>query len=339
VKILVTGGAGYIGSHTVVELLEQGYQVTIVDNFCNSSPEAIKRIEKITGKTIAAVHNMDVRDTEQLGTIIAGQPFKAVIHFAGLKAVGESTHDPLRYYDNNVGSTLALAQAIQGSSIKKFIFSSTACVYGDQPIPYTETTPRAPQNPYGNTKYVSELIMQDAAAANPEPAMISLRYFNPIGAHPSGLIGENPNGIPNNLLPYVAQVAVGKREKLSIFGNGYPTADGTGVRDFIHVMDLAKGHVAALENGPATGFKAYNLGGGHGESVLDVVHAFEAASGKKIAYEFVARRPGDLAEYYSDPSLAAQELHWKTELTLQDACRDTWNWQSHNPNGYEKENI
>lgn len=334
--VLVTGGAGYIGSHTVVALLDKGYNVTVVDNFCNSSPESIKRIEAIAGKPIP-VHNLDITDTKALHELIATGQFDAVIHFAALKAVGESVQNPLHYYQNNVVGTLSLLEALQGSSIQTFIFSSSATVYGDQPVPYTENTPRAPQNSYGNTKFVSELIMQDAAGANPNVAMIALRYFNPIGAHPSGKIGEDPNGIPNNLMPYVAQVATGKREKLSIFGNDYPTPDGTGVRDYIHVVDLAKGHVAALEHGPKTGFRAYNLGGGHGESVLDLVHAFEKASGKQIPYEFAARRPGDLAEYYADPSRAEKELGWKTELTLEDACRDTWNWQSQNPNGYKME--
>jgi UDP-glucose 4-epimerase len=334
--ILVTGGAGYIGSHTVIELLNNDYDVTIVDNLCNSSEESIRRIMEITGKTVD-FHNFDIRDSKQITALLAARDYQAVIHFAGLKAVGESAHDPIRYYENNVDGILVLARAIQNTSVQKLIFSSTACVYGDQPVPYTETTARSPQNPYGNTKFVSELIMEDTAAATASPAMISLRYFNPIGAHPSGKIGEDPNGIPNNLMPYVAQVATGRREKLSIFGNDYPTPDGTGVRDYIHVVDLAKGHLAALENGPANGFKAYNLGGGHGESVLDLVHAFERASGKKIPYEFAPRRPGDLAEYYADPALAKKELQWETTLTLEDACRDTWNWQSHNPSGYTKE--
>ncbi|HSX42969.1 MAG TPA: UDP-glucose 4-epimerase GalE [Candidatus Saccharimonadales bacterium] len=335
-RILVTGGAGYIGSHTVVELLDAGYDVTVIDNFCNSSVESIKRVEQITGKSVQ-LHEFDIRDAERLEAVLAGMPFEAVIHFAGLKAVGESTHEPLRYYENNADGTLVLMKALQGTSVRKLIFSSTACVYGDQPIPYTESTAREPQNPYGNTKLVSELMMHDQAAADASIAMIALRYFNPIGAHPSGLIGEDPNGIPNNLMPFVAQVATGKREKLSIFGNDYETADGTGIRDYIHVTDLAKGHLAALEHGPETGFHAYNLGSGHGESVLGVVHAFEKASGQKIPYEFAPRRAGDLAEYYADPARAAAELHWKTELNLDDACRDTWNWQSHNPNGYTKE--
>ena len=331
--VLVTGGAGYIGSHTVVELLQQRYEVTVVDNFGNSSHESIQRIEQITGKKVVC-QELDVRNTEALRNLISQTEFEAVIHFAALKAVGESVEDPVRYYDNNVGATLSLLQALQDSSITKLIFSSSATVYGDQPIPYTEQTPRAPQNPYGNTKFVSELIMEDAARANPNVAMIALRYFNPIGAHSSGLIGEDPSGIPNNLMPFVAQVATGKREKLMIFGNDYPTKDGTGVRDYIHVVDLAKGHVAALQKGPATGFRAYNLGSGHGESVLDLVHAFEKVSDKHIPYEIAPRRLGDLAEYYADPSLAKAELDWQTELTLEDACRDTWNWQSHNPNGY-----
>lgn len=335
-EILVTGGAGYIGTHTVVELLSGGYGVTVIDNFCNSSPEALKRVEAITGKPVT-LHDCDVRDSERMRQILQAKPYEAVIHFAGLKAVGESSHDPLRYYDNNVGGMVTLLQALQDTSVRKFIFSSSACVYGDQPIPYTETTPRYPQNPYGNTKFVSELIMEDVATANPAVAMIALRYFNPIGAHPSGTIGEDPNGIPNNLMPFVAQVASGKREKLNIFGNDYPTPDGTGRRDYIHVVDLAKGHVAAIENGPVHGFTAYNLGSGRSESVMEVIHAFENASGKHIPYEFAPRRAGDLAEYYADPTLAEKELGWKTHLSLEDACRDTWNWQSQNPNGYPKE--
>jgi UDP-glucose 4-epimerase len=334
--ILVTGGAGYIGSHTVVELLEQGYDVTVVDNFSNSSGEAIKRVEAITGKTVT-LHNVDIRDKNKLGKLVDNGNYSAVIHFAALKAVGESGQKPLEYYDNNVGGILALLEVLQHSTVKKFIFSSTACVYGDQPVPYAEATPRAPENVYGRTKLVSELIMEDTATANPGMAMIALRYFNPIGAHPSGKIGEDPNGIPNNLMPFVAQVASGRREKLMVFGNDYPTPDGTGRRDYIHVVDLARGHVAALQNGPGTGFKAYNLGGGHAESVLDVVRAFENASGKQIPYEFAPRRDGDLPEYYADPALAEKELGWKTRLSLEDACRDTWNWQSQNPNGYKEQ--
>lgn len=336
-NILVTGGAGYIGSHTVVELLNSGYDVTVIDNLSNASQESIRRIEEITGKSID-FHAFDIRDRERLSKVLALRDYTAVIHFAGLKAVGESSQDPITYYQNNVDGMLVLIQAIKDTSAQKLIFSSTACVYGDQPIPYTETTPRSPQNPYGNTKFVSELIMEDVAKTGSGPAMIALRYFNPIGAHPSGLIGEDPNGTPNNLMPYVAQVATGKREKLSIFGDDYPTPDGTGVRDYIHVVDLAKGHLAALEHGPTSGFTAYNLGGGHGESVLDLVHTFEKVSGKNIPYKIVPRRPGDLAEYYADPSKAQKELHWQTTLTLEDACRDTWNWQSHNPTGYNKEN-
>lgn len=334
--VLVTGGAGYIGSHTVVELLDKGYDVTVVDNFCNSSAESIKRVQAITGKSVD-LHELDIRDTAGLHKLVDNGNYAAVIHFAALKAVGESEQKPLEYYDNNVGGMVSLLQALQHSTVTKFIFSSTACVYGDQPIPYTETTPRDPQNVYGRTKLVSEQIMEDTAAANPDIAMIALRYFNPIGAHPSGQIGEDPDGIPNNLMPFVAQVATGKRQELSIFGNDYPTPDGTGVRDYIHVVDLAKGHIAALQDGPDTGFTAYNLGSGHGESVLDLVHTFEAASGKHIPYKIAPRRPGDLAEYYADPSLIASELGWKTQLTLADACRDTWNWQSKNPNGYKTE--
>ena len=332
-KVLVTGGAGYIGSHTVVELLANGHEAVIVDNFCNSSPLVLERLKQITGQDVP-YHDLDVRDGDALRAIIADGNFNAVIHFAALKSVGESVREPLRYFDNNVGGSVALMQAVAGSTITKFIFSSSACVYGDQPVPYREDTLRQPTNPYGDSKLATEIAMADQAVADAKVAMISLRYFNPVGAHSSGLIGEDPNGVPNNLLPYVAQVASGKLSKLSIFGNDYATPDGTGVRDYIHVVDLAVGHVAALEHGPTNGFKAYNLGGGHGESVLDVVHAFETASGKEIPYEFVARRPGDLSEYYADPSLAAAELDWRAERDLATACRDTWSWQSQNPNGY-----
>lgn len=335
--ILVTGGAGYIGSHTVVELLQRNYAVTIVDNFSNSSRETVQRIEQITGKQVD-LHELDIRDQAKICELVASKPFEAVMHFVALKAVGESVEHPLWYYDNNVNGTIALCKALDTSSVTTFIFSSSATVYGNQPIPYTETTPRDPENPYGRTKFITELLMADIATANPNIAMIALRYFNPIGAHPSGLIGENPDGVPNNLMPFVAQVASGKRKKLSVFGGDYPTKDGTGVRDYIHVVDLARGHVAALEKSrTSTGFKAYNLGSGHGESVLDLVHAFEAASGQHIPYEIAARRPGDLAEYYASADLAARELGWKAELSLHDACVDTWRWQQQNPNGYNKE--
>lgn len=336
-NILVTGGAGYIGSHTLVELLTAGHSVTVVENFCNSSQEAVRRVEQITGEQVP-LHEVDIRDKTHLQPIIDDGSFDAVIHFAALKAVGEAQAQPLRYYDNNVGGTLTLIECLQDSTVRKLIFSSSATVYGDQPIPYTEQTPCEPSNVYGRTKYMSELIMADAAAADPKMAMIALRYFNPIGAHPSGLIGEDPSGTPNNLMPYAAQVAAGRRDRLQVFGNDYPTPDGTGVRDYIHVVDLAKGHLAALERGPSEGFHAYNLGSGHGASVLEVIRSFETASGKPIPYDFVPRRAGDLAEYYADPALAQAELGWHTTLSLDDACRDTWNWQSHNPDGYRGAN-
>jgi len=333
--ILVTGGAGYIGSHTVVELLQSGYDVSIVDNFGNSSPEVLHRIKELTGKDVR-LHEFDIRDQAKLAKLFADNSFDAVIHFAALKAVGESAEKPLLYYDNNVNGTLSLMKALQGSGVKKFIFSSSATVYGNQPIPYIETTTRIPENVYGRTKFVSELIMEDAANVSPGMTLIALRYFNPIGAHPSGKIGEDPRGTPNNLLPFVSQVAAGKREKLRVFGNDYPTPDGTCIRDYIHVVDLAKGHLAALQHGPNSGFRAYNLGTGHGESVLAVIAAFEKATSVHIPYEFAPRRSGDLPEYYANPARAEAELSWKAQLTLEDACRDTWNWQSKNPNGYTK---
>lgn len=331
--ILLTGGAGYIGSHTAIELLEAGHMVSLVDNFSNSSPEAVQRIKKITSKEIT-LHKLDITDEAKLEKLIKESGYDAVIHFAALKSVGESVTDPVRYYANNVGGTISLLRAISGSAVKKVIFSSSATVYGDSPVPYTESTPRSPENPYGNTKYVCELLMEDFAVAYPEIAMIALRYFNPIGAHPSGEIGEDPNGIPSNLMPFITQVASGKRKELVVFGDDYPTPDGTAMRDYIHVVDLARGHLAALEKSPDTGFHGYNLGSGHAESVMDVISAFEAASSKQIPYHVGPRRPGDLAAYYADASLAKQELGWSTSFSLADACRDTWNWQSQSPNGY-----
>jgi UDP-glucose 4-epimerase len=291
--ILVTGGAGYIGSHTVVELLDKGYNVTVIDNLSNSSEESLRRIQEITGKPVT-FHNLDVANKDAVEKVLQQKSVDAIIHFAGFKAVGESVAEPLRYYQNNVVSTLVLGELVAQYKIPKFIFSSSATVYGDQPIPYTETTTRTPENPYGNTKFVSELIMEDAAPATSDTAWIALRYFNPVGAHSSGKIGEDPSGIPNNLMPFVAQVAGGVRDHLNIFGDDYDTVDGTGVRDYIHVVDLARGHVAALEKAPSTGFHAYNLGSGKGTSVLELVHAFEKACGKTIPYEVAARRPGDL---------------------------------------------
>lgn len=333
-NILVTGGAGYIGSHTVVELLAHNHSVVIVDNLSNSSEAVIGRLKEITGQDVP-LYAFDLQDKERLRELFKQESFDAVIHFAGLKAVGESTAQPLLYYRNNVGSTLSLLEIMDEFDVRKLIFSSSATVYGSAPIPYTEssTTGQGVTNPYGQTKYVIEQILEDVAKANPANEFTVLRYFNPIGAHESGLIGEHPNGIPNNLMPYITQVATGKREKLSIFGDDYDTPDGTGVRDYIHVVDLAKGHLAALEH-LTPGIKAYNLGTGKGVSVLDLVHAFEAASGTPIPYEIVERRPGDLPEYYANADKAANELNWHAEKTLEEACADSWRWQSQNPDGY-----
>lgn len=334
-NILVTGGAGYIGSHTLIELISAGHAVTVVDNLSNSSAEAIKRVEKITSTSIP-LHVFDLQDKEKLDTLFSEENFDAVIHFAGLKAVGESTQQPLLYYRNNIDSTLTVLEIMDKYDVRQFVFSSSATVYGSSPVPYTElsTTGQGITNPYGQTKYMIEQILRDTAAANPANKFTILRYFNPVGAHTSGLIGEHPNGIPNNLMPHITQVATKKREKLSVFGNDYNTIDGTGVRDYIHVVDLAKGHVAALEHGKP-GVSIFNLGSGKGTSVLELVHAFEKASGVTIPYEIVERRPGDLPEYYADATKALTELGWKTEKSIEEACADSWRWQSNNPNGYE----
>lgn len=334
-NILVTGGSGYIGSHTIIQLIQDGHTVVIVDNLVNSSTESMKRVEQITETTIP-FYECDLRDKEQLDRVFVDNAFDAVIHFAGLKAVGESVQKPLYYYDNNLGSTMTLLDTMAKHNVKKFVFSSSATVYGSAPVPYIESHPagRDITNPYGRTKYMIEEILSDIAASDPECEFTSLRYFNPIGAHQSGRIGEDPDGIPNNLMPFIAQVAVGKRDKLSVFGNDYDTIDGTGVRDYIHVVDLARGHVAALTHSQP-GYHVYNLGSGTGTSVLELIHAFEKASGQSIPYEIAPRRAGDLPEYYANVDLAAQELEWQTELSIEDACRDTWNWQSKNPNGYK----
>lgn len=334
--VLVTGGCGYIGSHTVLELLQKGYDVTVLDNLDNSSVESIKRVEKITHKSVY-LHTFDVRDKPALNDLFDANDFDAVIHFAGLKAVGESVAEPLRYYDNNLMSTLTLCEVMQNHGVYKLVFSSSATVYGDPAItPITEDMPLQPTNPYGQTKAMTEQILRDLTKANKGWCITLLRYFNPIGAHASGEIGEDPNGVPNNLLPYVTQVAVGKRKMLAIFGNDYDTPDGTGVRDYIHVVDLALGHIAALEHMPAPNTcEAYNLGTGKGFSVLEVIAAFEKASGKRIPYEVVARRPGDIATCYADSSKAKRNLQWQTTLSLEQACTDAWRWQSHNPNGYK----
>lgn len=335
-KILVTGGAGYIGSHTCVELLNAGYEVVILDNFYNSSPEVLKRIKELTGKDFTFCE-CDVRDRKGLDKVFAENKIDAVIHFAGLKAVGESVRKPLEYYENNVGGTVTLCEAMRDAGCKKIVFSSSATVYGmNNPSPLNETMKiGGTTNPYGTTKYMIELILQDLYTSDNDWSVALLRYFNPIGAHESGRIGENPNGIPNNLMPYITQVAVGKLDHLNVFGNDYDTHDGTGVRDYIHVVDLALGHIKAVEKiADSKGVCIYNLGTGVGYSVLDVVKAFEKASGKEIKYEIVPRRPGDLATVYSDPTKAKKELGWVAERGLEKMCEDSWRWQKNNPEGY-----
>lgn len=336
-SILVTGGTGYIGSHTVVELQNAGYDVVIIDNLSNSCAEVLSRIEAITGKRPVFYEN-DIRDREALDRIFAEhRDIDACIHFAGLKAVGESVSKPVEYYDNNIKGTLTLIEAMRDAGIKNMVFSSSATVYGDPAfVPITEECPKGScTNPYGWTKSMLEQILSDTAYADKEWNIILLRYFNPIGAHKSGTIGENPSGIPNNLMPYITQVAVGKRERLNVFGNDYDTPDGTGVRDYIHVVDLATGHVKAIEKLKENpGLKIYNLGTGHGYSVLDIVKAFEAASGVKVPYEITARRPGDIATCYADASLAGKELGWTAQYSLKEMCEDSWRWQKNNPEGY-----
>ena len=338
-RILVTGGAGFIGSHTVIELIAAGHQPVVVDNLCNSSREAIRRAGGIAGTEIP-FYEADIRDRAALEAVCkAAGPFDACIHFAGLKAVGESVEKPWEYYENNIGGTLVLIDVLRRFGCKNLIFSSSATVYGDPAeIPITEACPKGHcTNPYGQTKSMLEEIFRDIQKADPEWNVVLLRYFNPVGAHPSGRIGEDPRGIPNNLMPYITQVAVGKRKELSVFGNDYPTPDGTGIRDYIHVVDLAAGHVAALQAiERKCGCAVYNLGTGHGYSVLDVVKAFEKASGVTIPYRIAPRRPGDIAECWSDPSKAARELGWKARFGLSEMCRDSWNWQRTNPEGYQK---
>ncbi len=335
-SILVTGGAGYIGSHTCVELLDAGYDIVVVDNFSNSKPEALKRVGEITGKEFK-FYEVDILDREGLRKVFDENDVKAVIHFAGLKAVGESVAMPLKYYHNNITGTLALCEIMKEYDVKKIVFSSSATVYGNpETVPMTEDFPLGATNPYGRTKLMIEKILRDVYTSDNEWSIALLRYFNPIGAHESGRIGEDPNGIPNNLMPYITQVAVGKREKLSVFGDDYDTHDGTGVRDYIHVVDLAKGHIKALENViDSKGAHAYNLGTGTGYSVLDVVKNFEKATGQEIPYTITDRRPGDIAECYADATKAFKELGWKSEKNLEDMCRDSWKWQDNNPNGYE----
>ena len=334
--IFLAGGAGYIGSHTAVELLNAGYDVVVADNYANSSPESIKRVEQITGKTVK-LYEADVRDNAKLRAIFSENKIDAVIHFAGLKAVGESVEKPIMYYRNNIDTTLSLLETMQEFDVKNIIFSSSATVYGEaNPVPYFETMPRgACTNPYGWTKSMMEQIFEDAAKADKSLSVILLRYFNPIGAHESGKIGEDPQGIPNNLMPYVTQVAVGKRECLTIFGNDYPTPDGTCTRDYIHVVDLAKGHVKAIDYILANRcVEIFNLGTGTPYSVTEIVETFERVNGVKVNHVYGARRAGDLAECYANADKALKVLGWKTEKTLDDMCRDSWNWQKQNPNGY-----
>ncbi len=335
-KILVTGGAGYIGSHTGLELLQAGHEVTVIDNLSNSKEESLRRIQELTGKELA-FHRLDLADAAGLKALLAAGKIEAVIHFAGLKAVGESVSRPLDYYRNNVTGTLVLLEAMAEAGVKKLVFSSSATVYGEpEVVPYHEDLPTGmPTNPYGRSKLMVEEVLGDLAHSDERWAVGLLRYFNPVGAHESGRIGEDPQGIPNNLLPYIAQVAVGRLEKLSVFGGDYPTRDGTGVRDYIHVVDLARGHLAALDYLPdQTGVFTWNLGTGRGYSVLEMVRAFEQASGRAVPYEIVARRAGDIAEYWSDPSKAERELGWRAERGLEQMMADTWRWQSMNPEGY-----
>ena len=335
--ILVTGGAGYIGSHTCLELLESGHQVTVIDNLCNASREGLRRVEKLTGKSLG-FFQVDLLDADALNMVFRqNADATAVIHFAGLKAVGESVDKPLLYYQNNLTGTMNLCQSMQQHRIRNMVFSSSATVYGDPAsVPITEDFPLLScTNPYGRTKAMIEDILRDLHVADQEWNISLLRYFNPVGAHASGKIGEDPNGLPNNLMPYISQVAVGKLDQLSVFGDDYPTPDGTGVRDYIHVVDLAKGHLCALEKLTENpGVVTYNLGTGQGYSVLEMIRAFEKASGKKVPYTITSRRHGDIAQCYADPSLAAQELGWKAERGLEAMCVDAWNWQSKNPQGY-----
>lgn len=337
-NVLLAGGAGYIGSHTAVELLNAGHDVVIVDNYDNSCPEVINRIEKITGKKVV-FYETDVKDKEAVSKIFAENKIDCVIHFAGLKAVGESVRIPIKYYRNNIDTTLTLLECMEEAGVNKIVFSSSATVYGEEnDIPYVETMKRGScSNPYGWTKVMMEEILEDAVVANPELTVILLRYFNPIGAHESGTIGEDPQGIPNNLMPYIAQVAVGRREKLTVFGGDYDTIDGTCRRDYIHVMDLADGHVKAVEYTlDHKGVEVFNLGTGTPYSVLEIIKAFEDATGKKINYEIGNRRAGDLPEFWANSNKAKEVLGWSTKRSLADMCKDTWNWQSHNPNGYRK---
>jgi len=334
-NILVTGGAGYIGSHTCLELLHAGYEIIVVDNLCNSKEESLRRVQELTNKKLI-FYKVDLLDRDHLEEIFENHPFHAVIHFAGLKAMGESVNIPLEYFHNNVSGTLNLLQIMKKHNVRNIVFSSTAGVYGEVKIvPITEEFPLSVLNPYSRTKLMIEDILRDLFVAEPEWNIALLRYFNPVGAHPSGRIGEDPNGIPNNLMPYVAQVAVGKRPFVRVWGNDYPTSDGTGVRDYIHVMDLANGHVKALEKLITNpGLETYNLGTGRGYSVMEVLSAFEKACQHKIPYKIMDRRPGDAAISYADPTKANRELKWFAQNTMEDMCMDAWRWQSQNPNGF-----
>ncbi len=334
-RILVAGGAGYIGSHTCLVLLEAGHEVVVADNLCNSKEESLRRVQELTGKPIT-FYKVDVTDEAAVENIFTEQQIDGVIHFAGLKAVGESVEQPVRYYYNNVVSTLTLCNVMKRHGVNKFVFSSSATVYGENAIPFVETMDLLPTtNPYGETKVMSERILKDVANVEPDWSVALLRYFNPIGAHESGRIGEDPQGIPNNLMPYITQVASGKRDHLRVWGNDYPTVDGSGVRDYIHVMDLAIGHVKALEKlCEEKGVLIYNLGTGSGVSVLQLVHAFEKANNLTIPYKIYDRRAGDIAEFYADASKAEREMGWKATRTIEDMCRDAWNWQRQNPQGY-----
>ena len=337
-KVLVTGGAGYIGSHTCVELIEAGHEPVVIDNLSNSNSESLNRVKMITGREVP-FYEGDVRDEALLNTIFSEHDIECAIHFAGLKAVGESVAKPLEYYENNLCSTMTLCRVMGKRGVKRIVFSSSATVYsGDNEMPLRETSRTGNcTNPYGWTKYMGEQILRDLTVADPEWSVVLLRYFNPVGAHESGLIGEHPNGIPNNLMPFISQTAIGKRHHLNVFGNDYDTHDGTGVRDYIHVVDLAKGHVAAISHLMANkGESVFNLGTGTGYSVLDMVKAFEQANGVSVPYEIAPRRPGDLATCYADPVKSAEVLGWKAQFDQTDMCRDSWNWQSKNPNGYDK---
>ncbi|MFZ4757558.1 MAG: UDP-glucose 4-epimerase GalE [Burkholderiaceae bacterium] len=336
-KILVTGGAGYIGSHTVLELLEAGFEVVVLDNLSNASPESLERVAQLTGRRATLVEG-DLRDEPLLERMLAEHHFDATIHFAGLKAVGESVEKPLSYYDNNVAGTLVLLRRLDAAGVRRIVFSSSATVYGDPTsVPIREDAKTGATNPYGRTKWFIEYILQDLAQADPRWSVGNLRYFNPVGAHPSGRIGEDPQGIPNNLMPFVAQVAVGRRERLGVFGGDWPTPDGTGVRDYIHVVDLAQGHLAALRRVfDVPGFWTVNLGTGSGTSVLQMVAAFERASGRPVPYTIGPRRAGDIASCYADPSQAERLLGWRAKLDIDAMCADGWRWQSTNPNGYRR---